>query len=139
MPLKTHVDEQPSLNLTSMIDVLFLLIIFFMVGTKFTESERQIALRVPQVAEHAALSPAPEKKVVQVYRDGQVVFDRQNVTLDELTARLQAARRQYPDVGVLVRGDEQGHHPANVSELRTPPPKVTMMTLFPSGGAPSNR
>ena len=108
MPLKTHVDEQPSLNLTSMIDVLFLLIIFFMVGTKFTESERQIALRVPQVAEHAALLPAPEKKVVQVYRDGQVVFDRQNVTLDELTARLQAARRQYPDVGVLVRGDEQG-------------------------------
>ena len=32
MPLRTHLDEQPSLNLTSMIDVLFLLIIFFMVG-----------------------------------------------------------------------------------------------------------
>ena len=34
----------PTLNLTSMIDVLFLLIIFFMVGTKFVESERQIEL-----------------------------------------------------------------------------------------------
>ena len=29
MPLKTHVDEQPTLNLTSMIDIVFLLIIFF--------------------------------------------------------------------------------------------------------------
>ncbi|MGB6042532.1 MAG: biopolymer transporter ExbD, partial [Pirellulales bacterium] len=33
MPIKTHIDEQPSLNLTPMIDIVFLLIIFFMVGT----------------------------------------------------------------------------------------------------------
>ena len=51
MPLKTHLDEQPSLNLTPMIDIVFLLIIFFMVGTKFTELERKIALEVPQISE----------------------------------------------------------------------------------------
>ena len=44
MPLKTHTDELPSMNLTSMLDVLFLLIIFFMAGTKFAEMERKIAL-----------------------------------------------------------------------------------------------
>lgn len=53
MPLKTHTDEQPSLNLTSMIDVVFLLIIFFMVGTKFTELERKIGLQVPEVNDSA--------------------------------------------------------------------------------------
>jgi len=37
MPLKTQQDEQPTLNLTPMIDVVFLLIIFFMVATKFDE------------------------------------------------------------------------------------------------------
>jgi biopolymer transport protein ExbD len=51
MPLKTHVDEQPTLNLTPMIDIVFLLIIFFMVGTKFTELERKMALEVPQVGD----------------------------------------------------------------------------------------
>ncbi len=108
MPLKTHLDEQPTLNLTPMIDVVFLLIIFFMVGTKFTELERKISLRVPEVADQGTLSAAPERKVVNVYRDGTITLDRVPVTLDELTDRLAAARTQYSDLGVLVRGDAKG-------------------------------
>ncbi|HEX4148352.1 MAG TPA: biopolymer transporter ExbD [Pirellulales bacterium] len=108
MPLKTQTDELPSMNLTSMLDVLFLLIIFFMAGTKFTEMERKIALRVPQVSDHGALTAAPEKRIVNIYQDGQITLDRQSVTLDELRARLTAARGQYRDLGVLVRGDAAG-------------------------------
>ena len=36
MPLKTHQDDMPSINLTPMIDIVFQLIIFFMVGSRFT-------------------------------------------------------------------------------------------------------
>lgn len=109
MPLKTHLDEQPTLNLTSMIDVVFLLIIFFMVGTKFSELERQIGVRVPEVSNTEALSPAPEPRVVNVYADGQIVLDRTPIdNLDELTRQLTAARGQYEDLGVLVRGDADG-------------------------------
>jgi biopolymer transport protein ExbD len=108
MPLRTNLDEQPSLNLTSMIDVLFLLIIFFMAGTKFTEMERKIGLKVPQVGDGPTSLVTPEKKVVSVYRDGQITLDRQVVTLDELSRRLSAAREQYPDLGVVVRGDGSG-------------------------------
>ena len=106
MPIKIQLDEMPTLNLTSMIDVLMLLIIFFMVGTKFIESERKIELKVPQVSDHGALSTAPEKKVVNVYQDGQITLDRVKVTLEELTWRLAAARSQYKGLGVLVRGDK---------------------------------
>ena len=108
MPLKTHVDEQPTLNLTPMIDIVFLLIIFFMVGTKFTELERKLALEVPQVGDATALAPAPEKRVINVYRDGRISLDRETVTLDQLRARLAAARSQYQDLGVVVRGDAEG-------------------------------
>jgi len=108
MPLKTHHDEQPTLNLTPMIDVVFLLIIFFMVGTKFTELERKIGLQVPEVSQAGALTAAPEKKVVNVYQDGNIDLDQQPVTLAELTARLVAARSNYQDLGVLIRGDGQG-------------------------------
>ena len=116
MPLRTSLDEQPTLHLTSMIDVLFLLIIFFMVGTKFTEMERKIGLKVPQVSDVEALTAAPEKKVVNVYRDGQITLDRETVTLDDLSRRLNAARSQYADLGVLVRGDGEGafQHVADV-------------------------
>ena len=105
MPLKTLGDDPPALNLTPMIDVVFLLIIFFMVGTKFTELERKIALQVPQVASAAALSAAPAKRVVNVHRDGHITFDREDVTLDQLTKRLAVARSEFADLGVLVRGD----------------------------------
>lgn len=105
MPLKTHADESPSLNLTPMIDIVFLLIIFFMVGTKFAEMERHIDLRVPEVRDQGALTPPPERRLVNVYPDGQVTLDRQQVTLEELAQRLAAARSQYKDLGVLVRGD----------------------------------
>jgi biopolymer transport protein ExbD len=96
------------MNLTSMLDVLFLLIIFFMAGTKFAEMERKIALRVPQVSDHGALTAAPEKRIVNIYQDGQITLDRQTVTLDELRVKLSAARGQYKDLGVLVRGDAIG-------------------------------
>ncbi len=109
MPLKTHIDEFPALNLTPMIDVVFLLIVFFMVGTKFTELERKIGLRVPEVSNVEALTPAPEPRVVNVFADGQVTLDRTPVaSLDQLTRRLAAAKAQYRDLGVLVRGDANG-------------------------------
>ena len=108
MPIKTSHDEQPTLNLTSMIDVVFLLIIFFMAGTKFTELERKIGLKVPQVNDRGALTAAPEKKIVSVFQDGQITLDKQSVSLAELTSRLGAARQQYPDLGVMVRGDGAG-------------------------------
>ena len=107
MPLKTHIDEQPTLNLTPMIDVVFILIIFFMVGTKFTEMERKIGLKVPEVAQGGPLTAAPEKRIVNVYRDGHITLDRETVTLDELVQRLSVAHRQYDELGVLIRGDAQ--------------------------------
>lgn len=109
MPLKTHIDEEPTLNLTPMIDVVFLLIIFFMAGTKFSELERKIGLRVPEVTNVESLTAAPEPRVVCVYRDGQITLDRQPIaSLEELTAKLADARSQYDDLGVLVRGDGEG-------------------------------
>lgn len=108
MPLKTHLDDQPSLNLTPMIDVVFNLIIFFMVGTQMTDPERNIELKVPRVADRGVLTAAPERKVVNVYRDGVITLDHQEVTIEELTSRLAAMRRQYEDLGVLVRGDAEG-------------------------------
>jgi biopolymer transport protein ExbD len=108
MPLKTTVDDPPAINMIPMIDIMFNLIIFFLVGTEFASMERNIALRVPEVVDKGALTSAPERRVVNVFRDGNVTLDETPVTLIELTDRLATARRQYSDLGVLVRGDGQG-------------------------------
>ena len=107
MPLKTQHDEAPALNLTSMIDVLFLLIIFFMVATKFDEMERNIEVAVPEVSQAGEATPPPRPLVVSVQSDGRVELNGALVSVEELTARLTAARTPLGDPSVVIRGDAQ--------------------------------
>jgi biopolymer transport protein ExbD len=108
MPLKTIVDEEPVINMTPMVDVVFQLIIFFLLATKFTEVERKIGLEIPQVASNASLVAAPECVTVSVYRDGTASIDGEDAALAELPDRLRNLRSRSGDVRVLVRGDAQG-------------------------------
>ena len=91
MPLKTSHDEMPSINLTPMLDIVFNLIIFFMVGSRFTDLENSIDLKVPEVSTTAPLSEAPEKRVINVFSDGRIVLDRQDVSITELVDQLSTA------------------------------------------------
>jgi biopolymer transport protein ExbD len=106
MPLKTHQDDDlPAINLTPMIDIVFNLIIFFMVSTRFTEIERKVDLSVPKVGPAANLKEVPRSRTISVYRDGGLALDSQPVTLAELRSQLAAAHRQYEGVKVTIRGD----------------------------------
>jgi biopolymer transport protein ExbD len=87
-----------------MIDVLFLLIIFFMVATKFDEFERNIDVAVPEVAQAGDTSPPQKLLAVNVFADGHMELDGQSVTSDELTQRL-AAAQGLGDPSVVIRGD----------------------------------
>ena len=65
-------------------------------------------MKVPQVKQTGALAPGPEKRVINVYRDGRIALDRDFVSLEELTQRLATVRQQYSGIGVVVRGDAEG-------------------------------
>jgi biopolymer transport protein ExbD len=109
MPLKTHQEDIPQINLTPMLDIVFNLIIFFMVAAKFSElEERNVDVKVPQVKTSAQLSNVPKKRTINVLQNGQITLDARPVTLPQLTAELTESRRQRPDMSVVVRGDAQG-------------------------------
>jgi biopolymer transport protein ExbD len=110
MPLKTAPPEEPTLNLTPMIDVILTLVIFFMVGSKFAEEENALGVKVPTVSSKVAVAAAAEPKVVNVYPDGRVFLGAQPVSLDELVSQLEGARAQHRKVSVLVRGDRGASH-----------------------------
>jgi biopolymer transport protein ExbD len=107
MPLKVQRDEPPQLNLTPMIDVLFLLIIFFMVATTFGDLERNMELRVPEVAEAGEAAQPAKPLVINVFADGTLDLDTQPVTLEELGARLVEARERLGQPTVVIRGDAE--------------------------------
>lgn len=105
MPLKTDTVEEPNLNLTPMIDIVFLLIIFFMVGTQFSEMEREFDVDLPRVSDARPLTSLPDEIVVNVRADGAVGVDGDRLSLKRLHERLTAARKNYADQAVVIRGD----------------------------------
>jgi biopolymer transport protein ExbD len=119
MPLKTsQVEELPGLNLTSMIDVVFLLLIFFMVATKFSESQQPIGVKLSGGAGLQALVAAPDQRNVNVARDGSLTLDGQPVSLNELTDRVRSMHAQYPGLVVGVNGDPEASHQTVMTAMR---------------------
>jgi biopolymer transport protein ExbD len=108
MALRQPRTDDPTINLTPMIDVVFLLVIFFMVGTKYSQQEGRIPVNVPGVGRPQTMVRGPDKRIVEVTREGVVYLDGTAVSIDQLTSELARAGVAYPDLAVVVRGDGDG-------------------------------
>ena len=100
--------EDATINLTPMIDVVFLLVIFFMVGSKFSEAESRIEVNVPAVGEMRSITRGPDELTVDISLDGTISLDGQPVTLTQLTSTLREQHANYPALKVAVRGEASG-------------------------------
>ena len=110
MPLvRLDADDDPAPNLAPMIDVILVLTIFFMCATKFSGDERQFELELPQVG-GAPVVDAARPEIVEVEETGSLRFGADDVSLDDLTVRLVAAREARPDVAVMIRGEQAVPH-----------------------------
>ena len=105
MPLKTEPLDEPGIDLTSMLDVVMLLIIFFMIGTRFSEEERQTDIQVPTAADNSSLSGAPDEIVLNVSAEGQMIVKGEPLTPNALIVVLKVAQGGFPNQGVIIRGD----------------------------------
>lgn len=118
MNLRPRGREEPEVNLTSMIDVVFLLLIFFMVSTSFIR-EASLSLQLPTASSAPVES---DERVVEVVvgADGRYFFGNEelvNTTPTTLrTALLQAAENDLSRV-VVVRADARAQHQSVVTLL----------------------
>jgi biopolymer transport protein ExbD len=94
-------------NMTPMIDVVFQLIIFFLLSSHLAKQERQYKLPLP-TAGSGQLEPADEQArlTVNVLADGTSLFAGRAITPDDLTAQLAERRSVHGDeVQVRIRSD----------------------------------
>lgn len=119
MPLKTLPLDEPSINLTSMLDVVLNLIIFFMISTQFIQEERQYEVKLPTVSEATALSGQPDEIIVNVLSNGNLLVKGKAVTGPELESLLKAARERFPGQAVVVRADGEGKYQPVMDVLAT--------------------
>ncbi|KAA3606029.1 MAG: biopolymer transporter ExbD [Planctomycetota bacterium] len=114
IPEPEGVDEL-SPNLTPMIDVVFLLLIFFMLATTFLDPEKEIDIDLPVAESGEQGASELEQIYINVHKDGSVTISGKDVSSEELKRVLRQVAVRNPDTQITIRGDRQVHHQAMVS------------------------
>lgn len=108
----THQPGAEDIDLTSLLDVIFILLIFFLVTASFTQTEDQsMPVDLPQ-GSHAGEIEAQEELTVYIEADGTVTFRMdeeilaENIAATDLVDRLRAVRETHGQRPLFLRGDE---------------------------------
>ena len=119
MNLRPSSHEEPDLNLTSLIDVVLLLLIFFMVSTTFVDESR-IELQLPQASTEAPpeLKNDPIESPITAsgeYRvNGKTLLNNSSATLSAAISKLAGQSRDNP---VTIRADARTTHQSVVTAM----------------------
>lgn len=111
MRLQTEQDEEPEINLTSLIDVVFLLLIFFMVSATF---ERQALLRVELPEATTSERESLPDRIELVITETGDYFVADNLLADQrrdtLRLALSQAFAERPEALLVIRADALAQH-----------------------------
>ncbi|EMB16846.1 MULTISPECIES: ExbD/TolR family protein [Rhodopirellula] len=96
-----------TLSLTPLIDVVFLLLIFFLVTSEFEDEERQLDIVLPSATSAVPMTSKPREVVVDINADGTVFLRGKATPLKELELLLQKAVASNPtNQTVVIRADQ---------------------------------
>jgi biopolymer transport protein ExbD len=100
--------EEPRIELTPMVDVVFLLLIFFMISTTFIDTPG-IAIKLPE-SSAPTLTRTPEEVEVTLSREGEIFLQGEAVSPNQLAERLRSYQAQAAEMTFMLRADEQALH-----------------------------
>ncbi|OGP26138.1 MAG: hypothetical protein A2038_02660 [Deltaproteobacteria bacterium GWA2_57_13] len=98
-------EEEVGISLTSLIDVIFLLLIFFMVTTTIIDPSRRLDIQLPQ-AKAASAESQSTPVTIEVGQRGEITVNGEKVDLPGLETRLRAMGRNGRK-SALVRADRR--------------------------------
>lgn len=107
-----------SLDLMPLIDVVFLLLIFFLITTSFTQPrpENKIPVNLPSGVSGSETT-SDDPVVIVVTETGEVRFEDEDLPGDDFTARLENLKESNPDANIMLRGDTNAQHGKVVETL----------------------
>lgn len=112
-----HLKQRPNIQMTSMIDIMFINLLFFMALFVYFHFETELNISVPKSNASIESQMAPEEIVINVLRDGRIVVNQKRLAIDELASLLQKTAELYPGQPVIVRADQKTFHERVVSVL----------------------
>lgn len=94
-------------QIAPMVDILLVLLCFFIVTWSFARKEMELDVKVPSAQNAKESNPVLNQTVLNIKADGSVVWNRKAVSEKELLKKLKELSELFPDYAIIVRGDER--------------------------------
>ena len=105
--IRRNRSRAPQLALTSMLDVIFLLLCFSVTVSVFSQWESEISIKLPGADTGEEPERLPGEIIVNLAKDGRVTVNGRRLELVDLTARLRRISKFYPGQPVIIRADKE--------------------------------
>ncbi|SEP17449.1 ExbD/TolR family protein [Propionispora vibrioides] len=99
-----RVENQPQLMIIPMIDIIFFLLVFFMMSTLYMVEQHTVPVNLPQAA--SAQQDKPQSITITVLETGKILFDQEEVPLELLKKRVGLELNKQTDIVFILRGDK---------------------------------
>lgn len=106
MKFRLPEEERFTIEFTSATDVVFLLLIFFMVATVFIEFPRRLNIELPE-SKASSLQPQVKSHTLEIDARGQTYLDSNTVTMEELEQTLKKEGGGKSKSSVLIKADRK--------------------------------
>ncbi len=98
-------NQPPQLMLSPMIDMIFLLLVFFIVGTMYMSELRSIPIQLPQAKNSETLKKS--SFTVSIKKDGSLFLDDIPIELQQLLKNVKIENENNPEFFVMIRAEEE--------------------------------
>ena len=112
-----HKPKAPALALTSMLDVIFLLLCFFVTASVYSQWESEISIELPSASSAETPDRLPGEIIANVTKEGVVRVNGATLTLEDLGSRLSKIAKFYPGQAVIIRADRETRYDSLVKVI----------------------
>jgi biopolymer transport protein ExbD len=119
MKLQSRSRDEPEINVISLVDVLLVLVLFFMVSTSFLR-ETEISLNLPEAATKAKIATPAESLEITITQAGSYLVNGRELVNNErrtLRTAIERLSGQKRDLPVFIRADASATHQAVVTAM----------------------
>lgn len=110
-----RLESQPQLMIIPMIDIIFFLLVFFMMSTLTMVEQRAIPVNLPEAS--VAPQSMQHNTAITVMQNGNVMFDQETIPLPLLAKRVKTSLIQQPENVFVLRADKQTEYEKVVAAL----------------------
>jgi len=100
--------EKARIEIIPMIDIIFFLLVFFMISTLSMTINRGLPVNLPKAA--SSQSNLRESFNITVTREGDIFLNKESITLQEISQRVQAGLVKDPELLAVINADDHAIH-----------------------------